>query len=363
MKRISWIVIAFALCCLLGISCQREPLHDIVYDKAFELVVKPRWTELDERPTGMTVIAYPTNGNKPVTTISANVDSVSLALPPGGYRILLFNGYESEYSSFYFRHIESFADCEIVANEDADNRGSYSILPASIMSKQPEILATSTSSEVYVSQDEIDLAYSRNRRLVKTVTMVPHIIISTLYITVPVDGAYNAYTAFGCIDGMSRHIYPTYYEAGPNLASHAIYGWEMNYESLSSNFGTLTVKCTTMGMPGRPLFVNSTSSIETNEYPLLTNPFATKSEMDPMFKPEDIRLHMRVLLVDKKTVVDTTYLVGDIIERRINSPLILELKTEAKMKLPYVKPADGSGAAGFIVSVDDWNDIEEQINF
>ena len=73
---------------------------------------------------------------------------------------------------------------------------------------------------------------------------------------------------------------------------------------------------------------------------------------------------MRVLLVDLKTVVEKTYAVGDLIERRINDPLVLDLNLEKDpLVLPYVQPADGSGASGFEAEVEDWKYSGSDINF
>ena len=59
-----------------------------------------------------------------------------------------------------------------------------------------------------------------------------------------------------------------------------------------------------------------------------------------------------------------TFTVGDLIERRINDPLLLDLNIdEPVLELPYVKPADGSGASGFDAEVEDWIVIDNQIRF
>ena len=115
-----------------------------------------------------------------------------------------------------------------------------------------------------------------------------------------------------------------------------------------------------------PLYLSSSASIETQtgtEYQD-TRSVATRSKSDPTFKPEDILLHMRVLQVDRKTIFTQTFTVGDLIERRINDPLLFDLNIdEPVLELPYVKPADGSGASGFDAEVEDWIVIDNQIRF
>lgn len=107
-KNASFVMAIF--CALAGMlsSCQREPLEVVDPNNSFDLVIRPRWIELDERPTGFTAIIYPTDGSTPKTIISNNVDSVKVTLPAGGYRVLIFNQTEEEFSSLTFRHMESY---------------------------------------------------------------------------------------------------------------------------------------------------------------------------------------------------------------------------------------------------------------
>jgi len=342
-----------------GVSCRREPLVDSVEINGFQLVIRPRWIEMDTRPTGMTAIIYPTDGSTPTRISTNTVDSISVPIAAGNYRVLLFNQAEGDFKSLSFRHMESFYDCEVIVNEDTDHKMSYEIFPTSQMSNEPDVLAVDYCNELSVTQAEVDEARKRGKKIVKTLTMKPHIVISTLYIRVPVVGIYNGLSAQGCIDGMSRHIYMTYYDTGDKLASQVIPGWTFNYESISSNNGTITASCKTMGLPGTSLYLTSGASIETSERQLFKS--SVRSQTDPKFKPEDIRLHLKVILVDRKSVVDTLFLVGDQIERTINEPLILNLNCKDTLRLPYAKP-EGSGAAAFDADFDDWIEHEDIIN-
>lgn len=346
-------------------SCYREPLVDPIEAGYFELVVVPRWMELDARPTGMTVMIYPTDGAEPIELTTNNVDSLTTFLAPGNYKILCFNQTQSEFSSFRFRHMESFADCEIVANEDPGHRNAFSIFGNSQMSIQPELLVVDYYTGLSVSQEEIDDSYRHGKKLKKVVTLSPHLVVSTLYVTVPVQGIYNAYSVSGCIDGLARNLFLTYFDAGKDRASHVISNWAPHYESVSSNHGSLTSVSTTLGLPGMPLHLTATGYEETREE-LLDYLKPTKGTgpnfADPEFEEEDIKLHMKVMLKDLKTVVDTTYNVGTRIHRRSNYQLILDLKVD-DLFLPYVKPADGSSTAAFDVDFDDWNYEDYEVSF
>ena len=346
-------------------SCDREPLEILDPSNSFDLVIRPRWIELEERPTGFTAIIYPTDGGTPTTVTSNNVDSIKVSLA-GGYRVLIFNQTQEEFASLTFRHMESYYDSQVMLAENINDTGKYNIKANSTLAQEPAVFASDCCNELYVDQHEIDVARSTNCRYRKILTMRPHIIISTLNVCLRVEGIYNGYAVEGCIDGMAGDVFPTYFEAGDNRASFVITQWTAKYDGINKTAGYYMGKVRVFGMPGTSLYLSSSASIETQttpEYPS-TRAAGTRSKSDPVFLPEDMKLHMRVLLVDLKTVYEQTFNVGDLIERRINEPLLLDLNIdEPVLTLPYAKPADGSGASGFDANVEDWIVIDNVINF
>lgn len=345
-------------------SCVREPLTIISEKEAFDLVIRPRWVELEERPSGFTAIVYPTDNSEPTIVRSNNVDSVKVSLPVGSYRVIVFNQTTDEYVSLSFRHTESYYDFEVIGADEDDARilSSYNIMSKSRMCKEPAVFAADCCNEVVVTQAEVNEARSHNRRIRKTVTMRPHILISTLYINLRVEGIYNGYAVQGCIDGMASHLYSTYYEAGEKSGAFQVPAWKVDYDGVSSIYGTYHGVVRNFGMPGTSLYLQSAASVETSQTSLVSRVNnAARSETDPTFRPEDIYLHMRVLLVDKKTIYEQSFPVGDLIERRINEPLIFDLNPKDMLVLPYVQPEDGSGASGFDADVDEWQVINKPI--
>ncbi len=356
------------LCSLAGFfsSCKREPLEIVDPSNSFDLIIRPRWIELDDRPTGFTAIIYPTDGSTPQTIISNNVDSIKVSLPAGGYRVLVFNQTQDEFSSLTFRHMDSYYDSQVMLAENTEDVGKYSIMSTSTLAQEPAVFASDCCNELYVDQHEIDVARSTNCRYRKVLTMKPHIIISTLNIKLRVEGIYNGYAIEGCIDGMAGEVFPTYFDAGDRKGAFVIKEWSGKPNSISETGGYYYGKVRVFGMPGTSLYLSSSASIETQttpEYPE-TRGIVTRSYSDPKFQPEDMVLHMRVLLVDRKTVYEQAFNVGDLIERTLNDPLLLEINIEEPvLELPYVKPADGSGASGFDAEVEDWEVIDQDINF
>ena len=71
-KNASFVMAIF--CALAGMlsSCQREPLEVVDPNNSFDLVIRPRWIELDERPTGFTAIIYPTDGDRKSTRLNSS---------------------------------------------------------------------------------------------------------------------------------------------------------------------------------------------------------------------------------------------------------------------------------------------------
>lgn len=346
-------------------SCVREPIDIDSNSNSFDLVIRPRWIELEKRPTGFTAIIYPTNGGEAKTYVSNNVDSMVVKLPAGGYRVLIYNQTEAEYSSISFRHMDSYYDSQISLTENPDPCN-YSIKPNSFWANEPAEFAADCCNELYVDPKDIEIARRDKQRIHKVLTMKPHVIISTLYVKLRVKGVYNGYSMSGCIDGLAGSVFPVYFDAGENLASVPITTWKATYDGLSSEWGWYEGKVRVGGMPGASLYLTSGASIETNTIsadPGLSR--ASRSENDPTFKPEDVYLHMRVLLVDLKTIYEYTFPVGDLITRNNNSPLVLDLLLDDPnyLELPYVKPADGSGTSGFNADVEGWNYTESTIRF
>lgn len=338
-------------------SCVREPLVVFGENEAFDLVIRPRWVEFDTRPTGFTAIIYPTDYSEPTVIRSNNIDSVKVSLPVGSYRVIVFNQTFEEYSSIKFRNTDRYYDFEVLgADEDEPSvLTSFNFIKKGRLCKEPGIFAADCCNELSVTQAEVDEARKSRTRIKKTLTMRPHILISRLYINLPVEGIYNGLSIQGCIDGMSSHVYSTYYEAGPDQGAFNIKRWKAEYDGTSLTTGMYHADVYNFGMPGTSLYLQSAASIETSYNTLVSRVAnASRSETDPKFNPEDIYLHMRVLLVDRKTVYEQTFPVGDLIERRINDPLILDLNVKDVLTLPYVKPEDGSGESGFGADVDNW---------
>lgn len=369
MKRI-YNIVAICLAAFSLISsftaCQRETIYDLDIDdpSLFKLIITPRWAEFDKLPTGMTAIVYPNDGSRPMTYVTNNIDSLVIPLPAGGYRVLLYNQTEGEFNSLKFRHMDSFNNAEIYAAEDSEHAGAYDIMPKSTFCSQPETFAVDFFTDILVTKEEINAALRRSMQIVKKLEMRPHIIVAPIYITIPVDGIYNALSAAACVDGMARHSYLSHYDTdGTDLAAYPVTGWMPHYDGISKTTGSFTAICNTLFMAGVPLRLVSAASIVNKErYVNLTKSTYygdreednVPSESFPYFKPEDVRLHLKFLLADRKTVVDTTLYVGNKIEQINNDRLMLELELKDRIVLPYVQPADGSGAAGFDVTVEDW---------
>lgn len=371
MKNRYFQTVAFMSMLLLSLtslftSCAREPIEVDDASNTFDLVIRPRWIELEKRPTGFTAIIYPTDGSQPKTYLSNNVDSIKVQLPAGGYRVLIYNQSEAEYHTLSFRHMESYYDSQICLTENTETSCQYPIMAKAFFANEPAEFASDCCNELYVDPKDIEIARRDKQRIRKVLTMKPHVIISTLYVKLRVKGIYNGYAQEGCIDGTSGSVFPTYWDAGEDRAAELIKSWKVLYDGISSEWGYYEGKVRVGGMPGTSLYLTSGASIETTT--VSADPeksrAVSRSETVPTFLPEDVYLHMRVLLVDLKTVVEKTYAVGDLIERRINDPLVLDLNLEKDpLELPYAQPADGSGASGFDAEVEDWKYTGSDINF
>ena len=96
----------------------REVADKLPEEELEQYIIYVDWSDLDEKPTGMTLLFYPSNGGLPIMRLSNNVDRYECMLPPDNYRILVFNQSENEFSYLKFLGLKDFNTAEAYFIED-----------------------------------------------------------------------------------------------------------------------------------------------------------------------------------------------------------------------------------------------------
>lgn len=106
-----------ALIALLLSSCQRYELEHYYSGRA-DVTVTVDWeSRFGERPTGMTIMLAKDGDSITFTDVTNQVDTYTLELEPGTYKMLIFNLTTSEFGSMRFAQTKSFNDIFAFANQ------------------------------------------------------------------------------------------------------------------------------------------------------------------------------------------------------------------------------------------------------
>lgn len=333
---------------LLFTSCDyKELCYDHPHNTMAKVKIPVDWAEFDEeKPTGMTVMAYPLDGGEPKTLLTNDLRAAELLLEEGEYNILVFNQSTTEYGSFHFDGMEQFSTAKVLANEHT-SRWYKSRSNEDRTISEPEWLAAGRIEHLVVTKDMIK---SDTTVVVDTVT--PLNVIYTVNVRVHVKGIYNVRSARASLTGMAEGYEFATGKSTTSTITQLLENWTLTHDEDNPSNGVLSCEITSFGLPS-----------------------------DHQNIPSENEFKLSLLLVDNKTQMDYTFEVGDKFvkeEENDASPdgdhhhststdidlpttaeveLSLSVETEVETTLPDVKPEGGS-AGGFDATVEDWGDEE-----
>lgn len=123
--------ILYILCAMLLASCEfRHIMSEEEYNNMNKATLEfdIDWSELDEKPSGATLVFFPCDEhpvNPQIHTIHTNkVDKVTVSLPDQDYSVICFNQSETEFAALKFG-LESFEDAFVQIKSD-EEMGNYS---------------------------------------------------------------------------------------------------------------------------------------------------------------------------------------------------------------------------------------------
>lgn len=346
-KNVLWTLFLIELFLLLFTSCDyKELCYDHPHNTMATVRIPVDWTEFDEeKPTGMTVVAYPEDGSTPKAVLTNDLQAAELSLEEGQYNILVFNQSTTEYGSFHFEGMEQYSTAKVLANEHTSrwykSRGSEDRTIS-----EPEWLAAGRRERLTVTKEMI-----KGDTTVVVDTVTPLNVIYTIDVRVHVKGIYNVRSARASLTGMAEGYEFATGKPTTSTITQLLENWTLTHDEDNPSNGVLSCEITSFGLPS-----------------------------DHQNIASENLFNLSLLLVDNKTQKDYTFEVGDKFVREeeddanpsgnhhststdIDLPtdaeveLSLSVETEVAAPLPDVKPEGGS-AGGFDATVEDWGDEE-----
>lgn len=324
-------------------SCQHKDLC-YLHPHTLPVQVDVDWSEfVVEQPTGMTVMAFNTQGPPPYQKTTHDLNQVTFDLPRGEYFFLAFNQSESEFGSFSFRNMDCFETAEVVT---ATYKSPWYKTKSEeeLVAVEPEWLGVDRSGPFVVTDEMIELHAKAMQLNVRgpelagaITTLMPHNVVYTIYVEVyNINNIYNLRAARASIDQMAEGYLLGLGHANDNHVTHLMENWQSYTYEEDASKGYLTTTFTCFGLPG-----NHQGTAEENE------------------------LCLHLLLVDNETVVEHRVHIGDQFEVHHDEHTLsmsLHLKLDLNITLPDVEPVEGGGG-GFDATVDDWGDeIEHNVD-
>lgn len=297
-------------------------------DKVVRILVD--WSKFDkEVPSGMTVMVFPKEGLTPKSALTNDITHADFSLATGHYSSFVFNQSTTEFGTIEFVDMESYTAAKAKVTEKTSSW--FARADKERLAVEPEWLAAGQMDDLEVAD--------------KDTTCVPleaHNAICTVTVTVRVPGIYNLRSVRGALSGIADGYLLGLGKTTTDTVTYVMEKWTKAVDKDDATMGTLTTTIHCFGLPDGHL----------DE--ALSN-----------------RLDISVLLVDNKTQMDYTFLVGDRFEKsedsqdenvagNVNLQLALNVKVDIPAPLPDVKPVDGSDGS-FDVEIDDWG-MPEDVN-
>lgn len=353
----------FLLLTLIFASCERRQLWDEITDLApVDVDVdwqRSRWKDFDEGqpPTGMSVYAYDKNGkHKPVVIVTNNLEHATTKLGDGLWNMFVFNQSVMEYASLMFSGMDNYYSARVEtipqasrwfaasraewvtrsnspwaaqtrsrtrAQQDGTRAEEYSLT-----TKQPIWIATDSHEGVLVTEDMLVREYTPHTRF-DDGKFYPLSAVKNVKIKVHFKGVQNLYTTRAVISGVAKSY--SIGEGSPlsELTAHEIAGWTLVKDTVNNEMGYLEATMQTFGM------------VRGFQY-----------------NPEDLYLHLDVMLVDGQTILTHDLPVGHLVRYSTvagsDIDINIDVRKDNPIELPNVQMTGGGN--GFDITVSDWED-------
>lgn len=333
-RRLIWMLCAALLC--LPASCVRRPLYYPDQD-SMEVVVKVLWQVQvypdGEKPTGVTLYFF-RDGEYYRHETTANVDSCTVRLEPGLYRLFMISQSPEEFGNLSFSRLTDYDNASVSVQETKSNW--YTRSDGEDLIANPEMLVAGVSEEFEVTPEMYRTTTKAENSQVHVIRIPvkPQSIVSQYWVTIYSSNADVLKAVRASTSGMARSFRLTHNTTGQEKGTQFITQWSLTMDNPATRVGHLDGKITTFGFP----------------------------DGQQPSQQRDSTLNVSALLIDDETVEDYVFYVGDKISLEDPPPgyrslyrLVFGSVEAPEINPPDVKPApDGGG--GFIAGVADWEE-------
>lgn len=346
---------AVAALLLLTAACDRRDLT-YGYDNRCDVTFLVDWSRLSEPPQGMTLLFYPTDGGQPLRYLTNSVDSVTLAVPAGTYRVLVFNRTENEFSSLGFRGMDRFETAEVYGLPAPEDMLLWAKRDDSrAITARLEEIAVATLDELTLTEEmrhdygELSPQPVRRTGTPQTLRLTPASASYTTTIDIHVKGIQNVRSVRATLDGLAEGYLMGAGRATANIVTHAIDEWQVVRDPGSYTEGSLHTRFVCFGLPEA------------------SPPRALADELATLLNAS---LQVTVLLADNQTTVTFSY---DVSKRVTVDQTEYVLTIVVGIPLPGQEDDPGavppelpdvphveSPSSGFDATVNDWEEGEEK---
>lgn len=339
-------------------SCDRRQLWD-EWDTLVPVDINvdwngSRWSDFDEGepPTGMSVYAFDQTGqHDPALVVTNDIEHTKITLYDGDWNLFVFNQSVMEYASLQFTGMEKYASAQIEtipqtsrwfassraewvtrsnspwaaqtratraqATRDGTRADDYSLT-----TKQPIWFANDCYEGVIIDDSQIIRDFTPHTRF-DDGTFYPKSAIIKMGVKVHFKGFANLYTVRAVISGVAKSYNISQMHSQTEMTAHELTGWQSKAET------------------------DSTGYVETD--------FQTFGLVKGYsFGPEELYLHLDVMLVDGQTILTHDLPVGDKVWISKDNDLDLIIEVKDPIELPDVQMT--GGGKGFDITVSDWED-------
>lgn len=379
------VLAAVAAGVLLLAGCARRELW--VYQDYFKnILLRIDWRSYDRDkqlyphtpdPLGMTVWFFPIDGRPSYRFTTSEVNRYEVYMSQGAYDVLVIDKSPEEYLMQEFIGMDYANTAKVQATPDAYqavvsgevvedesrlfNEDSYahelmakrnsmwviSNMPESIASESQRITVTSGKYSNYIPYEERNTYQATLMQDVYDFT--PLLIPWRMRVRIPVRGIYYMRSVTGSIAGMADGYYLVEEHTSDDPCIHSLKGdWQVY--TTGDNVGYIAITFTTWGMRNKLW----------SQYEDFRRPFRVEAPKD------EVRINLRFLLRDRKTVVYFHFDVGDQVwvygnEYALSVDLRDVLEGDDIPELPYADPVNGIEFDGVVIP---WEDLEEiDVNF
>lgn len=321
-------ILLFAFLALTSVSCSTFTMNKTTLFKA-NVVVEVDWSSFDkEKPTGMTVLAYPYKGGIPAKVISNNIRFADIQLQEGLHHVVAFNQIPEDFGTLAFDIYTSYNSARVYSL--TSNSEWYKGIQ---VARDVEWFATSTDQAVSITSEMVST--SRNEYVQNAQEKTEHLVsiikplnvVKDVYVKVNIDGIENVRAVKATVSGLAAGYSFSNEAPLAGTVTHECDNWRICHDDYDYTKGYVLGKIRCFGLP------------------------SGHSKL-----PESNKVRLTLLLQDGQTYMDYAFEVGDMLNADQESGRV-QFEFSLGDAIPDVEHVDG-GNSGFNATVGGWNDDE-----